>query len=75
LHEVRVDSKHRVVLSEEIRQKSGIKAGSKLRVIVKGTSIVLAKNVEPNEFIGRMQGILKDGSPVHTSEPLKLKEI
>ncbi len=75
LEEVKVDSKHRVVLPEEVRQKSGIKAGSKLKVSVKAGSIVLTKNVQPSDFIERMEGLLKEGSPVHASDPLKLKEI
>ncbi len=75
LEEVRVDSKHRVVLPEEIRRRSGVKAGSKLRVGVKGSSIVLTKSVEPGEFIGKMEGFLERGSPVPASNPLKLKEI
>ncbi len=42
---------------------------------VKEGSIVLTKNVEPDEFVERMEGILKEDAPVQASEPLKLKEI
>ncbi len=33
------------------------------------------KSVEPKEFIADLQGFLKKGSRVPTSDPLKLKEI
>ena len=75
LEEVRVDSKHRIVLPEEIRRKSGVKIGSKIRVSTKDRSIILSKSIDADEFIGRMEGILKDGSLVHVSDPIKLKEI
>ena len=75
MEEVRVDSKHRIVLPEEVRKKSGIKAGSRLKVNLKDRSVVLTKNVEPEEFVEGMEGVLKEGSPVHVSEPLRLKEI
>ena len=75
LEEVRVDSKHRIVLPEEVRRKSGVKIGSKMRVSMKNRSIILSKSVDADEFIRRMEGILKDGSPVHVSDPIKLKEI
>lgn len=75
MQEVKVDSKHRVVLPEDIRQESGIEAGSKLKVSVKGHSVVLTKNVEPAEFIEKMEGVIRKGSRARASEPLKLKEI
>jgi AbrB family looped-hinge helix DNA binding protein len=70
-----VDSKHRIVLPEEVRKKSGIKAGSRLKVNLKERSVILTKNVEPEEFVEGMEGFLEEGSSVHVSEPLKLKEI
>ena len=73
--EVKVDSKHRVVLPEEVRKQSGIKAGSKLRVRVNGHAVVLTRNVRPREFIQSMEGVLKEGSKVRASDPLRLKEI
>jgi AbrB family looped-hinge helix DNA binding protein len=73
--EVKVDSKHRVVLPEGVRQEFGIEAGSKLKVSVKGRSVVLTKNVEPEEFIDRMEGVIRKGSRARISETLKLKEI
>ncbi len=75
MEEVKVDSKHRVVLPRESRRRSGVKAGSKLRVNTRGNSLVLTKSVEPEDFIDKMEGLLKEGSQVRASDPLKLKEI
>lgn len=75
MQEVKVDSKHRVVLPEEARRQSGIKSGSKLKVSVRGHSVVLTRNVEPPEFIERMEGALKEGSRVPPADPLRIKEI
>lgn len=72
---MKVDSKHRIVLPEGVRRKSGVKTGTKLRVSISGSSIVLAKNIEPEGFIERMEGFLKKGSTVPVASPLKLKEI
>lgn len=33
------------------------------------------KSIEPKEFIGEMQGVIKEGSLVKLGDPLKLKEI
>jgi AbrB family looped-hinge helix DNA binding protein len=71
----RFDSKHRVVLPEAVRRRSGIRSGSKLKVTVKNRSIVMTKNVQPDEFIEKMEGILKKGSTVPVADPVKLKEI
>ena len=75
MEEVRVDSKHRIILPEDVRRESGIKPGSRLSVSVKGHSVILTKKVEPGEFVQRMEGVLKEGSRVPRSDPLKLKEI
>ncbi len=71
----KVDSKHRVLLPEVVRRRSGIRSGSKLKVTVKNRTIVLTKNVQPDEFIQKMEGVLKNGTPVQLSDPLKLKDI
>ena len=73
--EVKVDSKHRVVLPREVRKQSGIRDGSKLRVRVNGRTVILTRNVQPKEFIQSMEGVLKEGSKVVASDPLRLKEI
>jgi AbrB family looped-hinge helix DNA binding protein len=75
MQEVKVDSKHRVVLPHDARNLSGIKAGSRLKVRVRGNSVVLTREVEPGEFIKNMEGILKKGTKIPAWDPLKLKEI
>jgi bifunctional DNA-binding transcriptional regulator/antitoxin component of YhaV-PrlF toxin-antitoxin module len=75
MDKVRVDSKKRVVLPDNVRRKSGIKVGSKLKARAKDGSIRLTKSISPDEFLASMEGILKEGSPVQVSDPLRLKEI
>ena len=70
-----MDSKHRVVIPDDVRRESGIEAGSRLKVSVRGRSVVLVKKVEPEELIRQMEGVLKEGSKVHRSDPLRLKRI
>lgn len=73
--EVRVDAKKRVLLPEDVRRKAGVKTGTRLRVSSKDGSIVLAKTVSAEDFVEKMEGSLKKGSPVEAADPLKLKEI
>ena len=75
MEEVKVDAKKRIILPEDIRRKSGIKTGSKLRVTIKDGSVVLTKSVSPEQLVEGMEGMLKKDSPVSVSDPLKLKEI
>jgi len=75
LEEVKVDAKKRVILPEGVRRKSRIGTGSRLRVTTRDGSIILTKSISPEEFVSKMEGLLKDGSPVRVSDPLKLKEI
>lgn len=46
-----------------------------MKVRVRGNSVVLTREVEPEEFIKKMEGILKKGTKIPASDPLKLKEI
>jgi AbrB family looped-hinge helix DNA binding protein len=75
MEEVKVDAKKRIILPEDIRRKSGVKTGSKLRVSIKDGSIILTKSISPQQFIEGLEGLLRDDSPVQVSDPLKLKEI
>ena len=72
---MKVDAKKRIILPEDVRRKSGVRTGSRLRVSAKDGSIILTKSISPEEFIQRMEGLLKDDSPVGVSDPLKLKQI
>jgi AbrB family looped-hinge helix DNA binding protein len=75
MEEVKVDAKKRIILPEDVRRKSGVRTGSKLKVSIKDGSIILTKSISPQQFIERMEGSLRDDSPVQVSDPLKLKEI
>ncbi len=75
LEEVKVDAKKRIILPEGARRRLGVRTGSRLRVSTKDESIVITKGVSPEQFIEKMEGSLRDGSPVRVFDPLKLKEI
>ena len=75
MEEVKVDSKKRIIIPDDIRRRSGVRTGSKLKVSTKDGAIILTKSVTPEEFIERMEGLLRDDSPVPVSDPLKLKKI
>lgn len=70
-----MDSKHRVVIPDDVRKEFGIETGSRLKVSVRGHCVVLSKKVEPEEFIKRMEGAMKEGSKVERSDPIRLKRV
>ena len=49
---VKMSSKNQVVIPTEARQKLGLKAGDKLKVIIKGDSICLVK--EPDSYVNKL---------------------
>ncbi len=55
---VRVDSKGRIVLPKDIREKCGIKPGSRILVEVRGTNEVLLRVIErdPSEELAELLG-------------------
>ena len=75
---VKMDSKGRITLPKEIREKAGIKPGSKLIIYVKGKGEVLVKLAEKNpseqlaEILGEFTLTRKDRVK---AEELLLKEI
>ncbi len=73
--ESKLDSKGRIVIPEAARRRAGWKTGSKVKVRTEKESIILTKSVTPVDFIKALQGIIKKGSTVESSDPLKLKEI
>jgi AbrB family looped-hinge helix DNA binding protein len=75
MEEVKVDAKKRVVLPDDVRRKAGVKTGTRLRVTSRDGAIVLMKSISPEEFVKKMEGSLKEGSPVRAADPLRLKEI
>ena len=73
--EATLDSKGRIVIPEKIRKKAGLAGGSKVKVRLQHKSVVLTRSVDPKEFIEAMEAVLKKGSHLQMSDPLKLKEI
>jgi len=70
-----MDSKGRVLIPEKVRKKAGLVAGTKLRVSSEDQVVVIRKSVEPEQFIREMKGVIRRGSRVKHTDPLKLKEI
>ncbi len=73
--ESRLDSKGRIVISDSLRKRMGLRKGSKVKMHKTKESIIITKSVDPDEFIAELQGFLKKGSKIPRSDPLKLKEI
>ena len=73
--ESRLDSKGRIVISDSLRKRMGLRKGSKVKLHKTKESIIVTKSVEPKEFIAELEGFLKKGSKLPASDPLKLKEI
>ncbi len=49
---VKMSSKNQVVIPTEARQKLGLKAGDRLKVLIKGESICLFK--EPDSYVDKL---------------------
>jgi AbrB family looped-hinge helix DNA binding protein len=71
--EVLVDSKGRVLIPKDIREKVGLQTGSKARLKVEKERIVILPPISPDEFIQEMEGCIKEGTP--TINPLELKKM
>jgi AbrB family looped-hinge helix DNA binding protein len=55
---VKMSSKNQVVIPTEARQKLGLKAGDRLKVLIKGDSLCLVK--EPENYVEKLYGSGKD---------------
>jgi AbrB family looped-hinge helix DNA binding protein len=75
MEEALLDSKGRIVIPEKLRKKLGLRKGSRVRMSAGPRSVVLMKSIDPKEFVEKMEGIIKKGSPAEAFDPLKLKEI
>jgi AbrB family looped-hinge helix DNA binding protein len=53
-----MSSKNQVVIPSEARLKLGLKAGDRLKVLIKGDSICLVK--EPDNYVEKLYGSGKD---------------
>jgi AbrB family looped-hinge helix DNA binding protein len=55
---VKLSSKNQVVIPTEARQKLGLKAGDRLKVLIKGDSICLVK--EPGSYVDKLYASGRD---------------
>jgi AbrB family looped-hinge helix DNA binding protein len=55
---IKMSSKNQVVIPSEARLKLGLKAGDRLKVLIKGDSICLVK--EPDNYVEKLYGSGKD---------------
>jgi AbrB family looped-hinge helix DNA binding protein len=71
--EVTLDSKGRILIPKEVRDKVGLRIGGKARLKVNDDTIIIVAPVSPEEFIKEMEGCIKQGKP--SIAPLELKKI
>ncbi|MGA2385797.1 MAG: AbrB/MazE/SpoVT family DNA-binding domain-containing protein [Candidatus Bathyarchaeia archaeon] len=71
--EVVVDSKGRVLIPKNLRDKVGLKAGGKARLQLEKGKIVILPPTSPEDFIREMEGCIKEGTP--TLDPLEIKKM
>ncbi len=71
--EVVVDSKGRILIPKEVRDRLGLKPGGRAQLKVEKETIIIIPPISPEEFIEEMEGCIKEGNS--TIDPLKLKEI
>jgi AbrB family looped-hinge helix DNA binding protein len=55
---IKISSKNQVVIPSEARLKLGLKAGDRLKVLIKGDSICLIK--EPDNYVEKLYGSGRD---------------
>jgi AbrB family looped-hinge helix DNA binding protein len=55
---IKMSSKNQVVIPSEARLKLGLKAGDRLKVLIKGDSICLIK--EPDNYVEKLYGSGRD---------------
>jgi AbrB family looped-hinge helix DNA binding protein len=73
VEEVAVDSKGRVLIPKDVRDRIGLQAGGKARLRIEKEGIFIMPPISPEEFIEEMEGCIREGSP--TIDPLKLKKL
>jgi AbrB family looped-hinge helix DNA binding protein len=73
--EVVLDEKGRILIPKNIRDRLGFHERVRLRLVVEDDKIMITRTVSPEEFIGRMEGCIRNRSPIPKVDPLRLKEI
>jgi len=71
--EVAVDNKGRILIPKWIRDRIGLKPGGKALLKVEKENIIIMPPISPEEFIEKMEGCIKEGTP--TIDPIKLKKM
>ncbi|MFQ5712283.1 MAG: AbrB/MazE/SpoVT family DNA-binding domain-containing protein [Candidatus Geothermarchaeales archaeon] len=73
--DAKIDKKGRIVIPKEMRRELGLRDGGKVKVSLGRGRILITAPVSPEEFIRKMEGCIKEGSPIPRIDPLKLKRI
>jgi AbrB family looped-hinge helix DNA binding protein len=73
--EATVDRKGRVVIPAHLRKELGLGEGAKVKLALEEGKIIIVKPITPEEFIRKMEGCIKENSPIPRANPLKLKRI
>jgi len=73
--EATVDRKGRVVIPAHLRQELGLGEGAKVKLALEEGKIIIVRPITPEEFIRKMEGCIKESSPIPRANPLKLKGI
>lgn len=70
-----IDDKGRVAIPKRIRDELDLREGTRVKLELEKERIVIRKPIDPKEFITKMEGFIKEGSPIQKADPLRLKEI
>lgn len=68
----RADERGRVTIPKDIREKTGLKPNTHVRIIAKKNAVTIEKTVDLNEFIDRLRGCITVKGGI---DPLHLKDI
>ena len=70
-----LDEKGRLLIPKSMRERLGLHEGVKLKLSIEDGKIVITKLLSPEEFIGDMEGFIKEDTTIPKIDPLRLKEI
>ena len=69
VQEAVIDTKGRIVIPRQLREKLNLREGSKVRLTLEEGKIVILRPIAPEEFIHEMEGSVKEGSPIPKINP------
>jgi AbrB family looped-hinge helix DNA binding protein len=61
MHEVKLSSKHQIVIPREIRDALGVKAGDSLLIVARGDTVILLS--KPKKYAQAISGMARDLYP------------